>query len=76
MKLTTLQHDRAHTRPSLFQISHVCAHVEVDVVAAVQDVLLTPGGKVGRAGEADGGRGLEGGGGEGEGEHDEETHCS
>ena len=46
------------------------------MVAAVQDVLLTPGGKVGRAGEADGGRGLEGGGGEGEGEHDEETHCS
>ena len=46
------------------------------MVAAVQDILLTPGGKVGRAGDADGGGGLEGGGGEGDGEHDEKAHCS
>ena len=53
------------------QVSHICAHVEVDVVAAVQDVLLTPWFEVG------GGGGLEGGGGEGEeGEHDEKTDCS
>ena len=68
MKLATLQHDRAHPRPSLFQISHVCAHVEVDVVAAIQDVLLGPGGKVALTLLV---RLVDG-----EGEHDEKTHCS
>ena len=46
------------------------------MVAAVEDVFLEPGGKVGGAGEADGGGLLEGGGGEGEGEHDEKANCS
>ena len=47
------------------------------MVAAVQNILLKPGSKVGGAGQADGGGGLEeGGGGEGEGKHDEKTDCS
>ena len=46
------------------------------MVAAVEDVFLEPGSKVGGAGEADGGGLLEGGGGECEGEHDEKANCS